>query len=61
MQAAKLGALTQEYVLPDFKTVQKGYIAQDKQQAAEQQTITLKTERFCVPEVLFTPSDIGIN
>jgi len=51
--------------LPDFKTVQRGYVAQDKSQLTadgqQMQSITLKTERFCVPEVLFSPSDIGIN
>lgn len=83
----KVNPIVKEYVLPDFKSVKKGY-ARDplnfmsieeqliahklaQQQAEEegdqkrsqfdQPIVRIGNERFSVPEVLFNPSDIGIN
>ena len=65
MEVARLGGLQKEFVLPDYKTLKKGFIAQTPEDAliegVQHQSIKIKTERFTVPEVLFTPSDIGIN
>eukprot|EP00911_Craspedida_sp_UC1_P002302 UC1_evm5s1739 len=66
-----------EYVLPDFNTVQRGYIRpreemleslkqrkRSKGAAAgnsDKQTLRLSNERFSVPELLFTPANVGIE
>lgn len=50
------------FVLPDFVDTFKGYpLADDVQQRPEDQVLTMETERFCVPELLFSPSDIGVD
>ncbi|CAD7083399.1 unnamed protein product [Hermetia illucens] len=53
--------IIQEYVLPDFTTVNRGYVKKPEGPAPEQQTIKLNNERFTVPELLFNPSDVGIQ
>lgn len=61
-----------EFVLPDYKTIKQGYAREpepqlpqalmtDKELREQLQFIRLANERFTVPEVLFSPSDIGIN
>lgn len=67
MNIAKLkgsdNTIMREYVLPDFTNVKKGFVrevgvAKDR---TDEQTIRLVNERFTVPEILFHPSDIGIQ
>ena len=72
----KINPLTKEYVLPDYKGVKKGYVRDpiqqqypqeapkhddDEPEAKRSQAVKVGNERFQVPEVLFRPSDIGIN
>ncbi|CAG8443738.1 3405_t:CDS:10 [Scutellospora calospora] len=58
--------ILQEYVLPDFSRNSKGYI-REKRSASEmydqsdEQVLYMNNERFTVPEILFNPSDIGMN
>ena len=60
----------QEYVLPDYKTVKKGFVRGSEQAPLDQnnaeidednQVVKMTNDRFSVPEVLFNPNDIGIN
>ncbi|KAF4531810.1 hypothetical protein B566_EDAN014041 [Ephemera danica] len=59
--------ILRDYVLPDFTTIRRGFIRTPKesQEAAEKkeqcQLLHLNNERFAVPELLFHPSDIGIQ
>lgn len=60
--------IMQEYVLPDFTTRRRGYIREQTgkgsshtQQTSDEQILRLANERFTIPELLFHPSDIGIN
>jgi Actin len=50
-----------KYVLPDYSNSKEGYILREGQTIREdQQVLVLGNERFAVPELLFTPSDVGI-
>lgn len=54
--------LKKNYVLPDFSTVYKGYVKGDDELPTQnEQILTMETERIAVSELLFTPSDIGLN
>ncbi|KAK8112399.1 hypothetical protein PG984_012925 [Apiospora sp. TS-2023a] len=67
------GGIAKEYVLPDFHTRSKGIVRDfDPEQAgrarklaklgeATEDVLTLRNERFTVPELLFHPSDIGLR
>ena len=58
-----------DYVLPDYETRPKGIVRPHDADAARRQStgpskepvITLKNERFAVPELLFNPGDIGMK
>ncbi|XP_008309590.1 actin-related protein 6 [Cynoglossus semilaevis] len=59
--------LMTDYVLPDFTTIKKGFckpreeiVFSGKYKTGEQ-ILRLANERFAVPEMLFHPSDIGIQ
>ncbi|CAD6193949.1 unnamed protein product [Caenorhabditis auriculariae] len=54
--------LIKRYVLPDFETRHRGVVT-DIREGAEpnSQSITLNVERFALPEILFNPSDIGVD
>jgi actin-related protein 6 len=66
---ASKNSIIQEYVLPDFTKRHKGYIiprAEDGNLKARrsdnsEQILTMNNERFMIPEILFNPSDIGMN
>lgn len=59
---SKNGKLKKLFVLPDFKNVNRGYALQDDvNPSLEEQVLTMESERFSVPEVLFNPGDIGID
>ncbi|RIB07902.1 actin-like protein ARP6 [Gigaspora rosea] len=58
--------ILQEYVLPDFSRNTKGYIREKKRGAeiydqSDEQVLYMNNECFTVPEILFNPSDIGMN
>ncbi|XP_024080551.1 actin-related protein 6 isoform X2 [Cimex lectularius] len=66
MAIAKLkypeNTIVRDYILPDFTKLRRGYeITLDKPPVLEQQKLRMNNERFSVPEVLFYPSDVGIN
>jgi actin-related protein 6 len=55
-------ALKKLFVLPDFHHVLRGYIKGDVEiPTQDEQVLSMEIERFCVPELLFRPSDIGID
>lgn len=55
------------YVLPDYSNLsvsKVGYVvdpASTDSRLNDHQTLTLANERFMIPEILFNPSDIGLN
>ncbi|PHH79583.1 hypothetical protein CDD82_2304 [Ophiocordyceps australis] len=65
--------IMKDYVLPDFHTRSKGQLRDHDAErhsrarklaatvTAEEDILTLGNERFTVPELLFTPSDVGIH
>lgn len=53
--------LSLSYILPDFIHSNKGFIKESKDLNPNEQSLTLKDERISIPEILFHPSDIGIN
>ncbi|KAI0600995.1 Actin/actin-like protein [Biscogniauxia sp. FL1348] len=67
--------IAKDYVLPDFHTRTRGVVrdfdagaasrARRQQQLAvgeaSEDVLTLRNERFCVPELLFQPSDVGVR
>ncbi|KAF6036219.1 hypothetical protein EB796_005460 [Bugula neritina] len=50
-----------DYVLPDYTLVKRYVRTPDQPANKQQQVIRMNSERFSVPEVLFRPSDIGIE
>ncbi|XP_078662939.1 actin-related protein 6-like [Branchiostoma floridae x Branchiostoma belcheri] len=71
METAKLrgkdNTVLRDYVLPDFSQIKRGYVKplEEMNYAGKykggEQIIRMANERFAVPEVLFHPSDIGIQ
>uniref|UniRef100_A0A1A8HAZ4 Actin-related protein 6 n=2 Tax=Nothobranchius korthausae TaxID=1143690 RepID=A0A1A8HAZ4_9TELE len=60
-------SVVRDYVLPDFSSIKKGFckpreemVLSGKYKTGEQ-ILRLANERFAVPEMLFHPSDIGIQ
>lgn len=60
--------IVKDYILPDFTNVKRGYVREPDWKAkpnnpnpTDPQFVRLANERFQVPELLFHPSDIGIN
>ncbi|XP_043214148.1 actin-related protein 6-like [Amphibalanus amphitrite] len=57
--------ILRHYVLPDFTSLRRGYMKPRDSAAAPaaegEQLIRLTNERFSVPELLFHPSDVGIQ
>ncbi|TVY62320.1 Actin-related protein [Lachnellula suecica] len=72
---ATSGGIAKDYVLPDYHNRSKGYVrdhdpsaagklkalTSGKSAEAAEDILTLRNERFAVPELLFNPSDIGIR
>nr|POE78613.1 actin-like protein arp6 [Quercus suber] len=62
-----------DYVLPDYETIKRGFArphdpavnfrkrALDLGPGPKEHIVTIGNERFVVPELLFTPSDIGMD
>lgn len=69
------GGIAKDYVLPDYHTRSQGFVrdhdplaasklkqlAKGKLAEAAEDILTLRNERFTVPELLFNPSDIGMR
>lgn len=54
--------LKRSFVLPDFSSIMKGYVKPvGEADVASEQLLYMETERFSIPEVLFHPSDVGIE
>jgi actin-related protein 6 len=55
--------IVRDYVLPDYAQIKRGYVRDPNDQTpiTDQQTIRMNNERFQVPEILFYPSDVGVN
>uniref|UniRef100_A0A3P8RNQ2 Actin-related protein 6 n=1 Tax=Amphiprion percula TaxID=161767 RepID=A0A3P8RNQ2_AMPPE len=67
LMKAEENTLMRDYVLPDFSSIKKGFckpreemVFNGKYKTGEQ-ILRLANERFAVPEMLFHPSDIGIQ
>ncbi|KAK4956483.1 Actin-related protein 6 [Elasticomyces elasticus] len=63
-----------DYVLPDYEHIKRGYhrphdakvkggrvLRVDEETGRREHVVTVGNERFTVPELLFTPSDIGMS
>lgn len=66
----KRDKVVKDYVLPDFTNVKRGYVrdpdfkastARVDPNSTDPQFVRLANERFHVPEILFNPSDVGID
>lgn len=57
--------IIREYVLPDFTLIKRGYLREPtvatKKDDNDHQALRLNNERFSIPEILFHPSDVGIQ
>ncbi|RXG58852.1 Actin-related protein 6 [Armadillidium vulgare] len=57
--------ILRDYVLPDFTTIKRGYVRSREESNGKapngEQLIRLNNERFSIPELLFNPSDVGIQ
>ncbi|KAG9229988.1 actin family [Amylocarpus encephaloides] len=66
---ATSGGIAKDYVLPDYHNRSKGYVRDHdpsaagklKNPEAAEDILTLRNERFTVPEMLFSPSDMGMR
>ncbi|XP_015748134.1 PREDICTED: actin-related protein 6-like [Acropora digitifera] len=70
MQFAKLrgakNTVVRDYVLPDYTHIKRGYVKSATEmllgsKKENEQVLRMNNERFAVPELLFHPSDIGIQ
>lgn len=69
------GGIAKDYVLPDYHTIKKGFVRDHdpavaakakralsgKSNEVVEDILTLRNERFTVPELLFNPMDIGLR
>jgi len=53
--------ISRDYILPDFVNSNRGYLVEPLPKNSELQRIKLSVERFSLPELLFNPSDIGLQ
>nr|ACO11440.1 Actin-related protein 6 [Caligus rogercresseyi] len=59
--------IARDYVLPDFHNLRRGVLKSQKDsslppsEASDEQVLRLNNERFTVPEILFSPSDVGVS
>jgi actin-related protein 6 len=72
---ATAGGIAKDYILPDYHNRSKGYMrdhdpmaagklkqmSTGKSAEAAEDILTLRNERFTVPELLFKPTDIGLR
>ena len=61
----KSNSIRCEYVLPNFSDRKRGYIKEyikpDPEQSVDEQSLILSNERISIPEILFSPSNVGID
>lgn len=66
-QKGEENTVMRDYVLPDFSSIKKGFCKPQEEMVFSgkyktgEQILRLANERFAVPEMLFHPSDIGIQ
>jgi len=64
-QKRKLNTIARDYILPDYTNVKRGYIRPIEEMwtkfTGTEQLLKMNNERFTVPELLFNPSDVGIQ
>lgn len=68
-EQSKQNKIARDYILPDYTNVRRGYVRKPDWRATNRvdanstdpQFVRLANERFQVPEILFCPSDVGIN
>lgn len=58
--------ISKDYILPDFTTIRRGFLRPVNDKPTDgneviEQSIRLNNERYSVPELLFSPSDVGID
>ncbi|KAI8752843.1 actin-related protein 6-like isoform X1 [Biomphalaria glabrata] len=56
--------ISRDYILPDYTHIKRGYVRapEDSGKAkGDEQMIRMNNERFAIPELLFYPSDVGIQ
>ena len=55
--------LKKTFVLPDYQSIPRGFVKEedDITISDDEQLLVMESERFTIPEILFNPSDIGIN
>ena len=66
IRSSKENSVARDYVLPDFTSLRRGFMkgrdeSVGRPTAEGEQIIRMNNERFAVPELLFNPSDIGIE
>jgi len=59
-------SVVRDYVLPDYTHIKRGYVKSATEmllgsKKENEQILRMNNERFAVPELLFHPSDIGIQ
>ncbi|KAL4233379.1 Actin-related protein 6 [Mactra antiquata] len=54
-----------DYILPDYTHIKRGYVRPQEETTGRaqgnEQIIRMNNERFAVPELLFHPSDVGVQ
>ena len=64
-QKRKLNTIARDYILPDYTNVKRGFIRPLEEMLTKytgtEQLLKMNNERFTVPELLFHPSDVGIQ
>ena len=67
-RSSRENSVARDYVLPDFTSLRRGFMKGREESLGRpdaanegEQIIRMNNERFAVPELLFNPSDIGIE
>lgn len=53
--------IARDYLLPDFMSSSRGTLQMPSNDPVDTQKLFMNIERFALPELLFTPSDVGLN
>uniref|UniRef100_A0A8W8MKS3 Actin-related protein 6 n=2 Tax=Magallana gigas TaxID=29159 RepID=A0A8W8MKS3_MAGGI len=61
----KENTIARDYVLPDYTHIKRGYVRPPEETTGKakdgEQIIRMNNERFAIPELLFHPSDVGVQ
>ncbi|XP_062573518.1 actin-related protein 6-like [Saccostrea cucullata] len=61
----KENTIARDYVLPDYTHIKRGYVRPQEETTGRakdgEQIIRMNNERFAIPELLFHPSDVGVQ